>query len=140
MKVIVDHVFLIGLLIRFFGSSRQSTFMGFARAGLSIWLSMSLAHMQTKGQLRSRPQEPITMQTGLRLFWLQYVNVRLVFCVGVQVRTHSAKRLITIQAAKVQKKSHICKYIWEKVAFFLICAIFGRILQPETRIIPCTGG
>ena len=43
------------------------------RAGLTIRLSMSLAHMQTNGQLQSRPQEP--MRTGLRLFWLQYVNV-----------------------------------------------------------------
>lgn len=60
------------------------------------------------------------MRTGLRLFWLQYVNVRLVFCVGVQVRTHSAKRLITIQAAKVQKKSHICKHIGIILHFFFI--------------------
>jgi hypothetical protein len=45
--------FLIGLQIRFFESSQQSTFMGFARAGLTIRLSMSLAHKQTKGQLRS---------------------------------------------------------------------------------------
>ncbi len=40
---------------------------------------------------------------------VNYVNVRLVFCVGVWVRTHSAERVLTIQAAKLQKKIHICK-------------------------------
>ena len=44
--------------------------MGLARAGLTISLSMSLAHKQTKRQLRSRSREPIAMRTRLRLFWL----------------------------------------------------------------------
>ena len=36
-------------------------------------------------------------------------------------------------AAKIQKKSHICKYIWEimqKLLFF----------TPKAMLIPCNGG
>ena len=68
LKVIQNHDFLRGLLIRFFGSSQQSTFMGFARAESTIRLYRSLAHKQTKGRLHSRPQGTIAMRTRLRLF------------------------------------------------------------------------
>ena len=34
------------------------------------------------------------------------IVVLFIFC---KVRTHSAKRVLTIQAAKLQKKIHICK-------------------------------
>ena len=60
LKVIFNHDFLRGLQIRFFGSSRQSTFMGFARAEMIIKgdgssLTIAFKSIYAQGRMGQNP-------------------------------------------------------------------------------------
>ena len=112
--------------------------MDLARAGLTIRLSMSLAHKQTKGQLRSRPREPIAMRTRLRLFWLtifqsslgmlRFARLRYymqgctsghggvyIWLLPICVHAHNYKHTM-IRAYKVTKKNPYIQIYGEKSA------------------------